>query len=245
MTARVERIGPDWGGFAAGCTLRGGGVSPAPYDTLNMGTSTGDDPARVADNRAQLAAAVGFAPQSLVLPAQVHGRAVRVVRDASPPGECDALVTDRSGLLLGVLVADCAPVLLASPERRLAAACHAGWRGLVAGVLESTIDALLRLGAEPRELLAWIGPCIGPDDFEVGPEVARLLDPDSLRQPPGAAKPLFDLPGALTARLRAAGLPPENVSRCPVSTLRDPRTFSHRRDGPTTGRMLAHIGMRD
>jgi hypothetical protein len=207
-----------------------------------MGTSTGDTPERVAENRRRLAEAIGFSPDAVVTARQVHGRRVRLVREAVPPGEGDALVTWTPGLLLGVLVADCAPVILADRHARAVAVCHAGWRGLVAGVVEATVDELVR-AIDASDLLAWVGPCLGPRDFEVGPEVAVQLDGDHLLGSQGGDRPLFDLPGAIVSRLVGVGLRPENVETTDVSTLRDPRTFSHRRDGPNTGRMLAVVGL--
>jgi hypothetical protein len=209
-----------------------------------MGTSTGDTPERVAENRRRLARAVGFAPEALVTARQVHGTRVHLVERAASPGEGDALVSSTPGLLVGVLVADCAPVVLADPGGRAVAVCHAGWRGLVAGVVEATVEALAP-HVPPQEVLAWVGPCLGPADFEVGPEVAARLDPAHLDHPRDHGRPRFDLPGAIVARLAAAGLAEERVETSGISTRSDRRTFSHRRDGPTTGRMLAFAGIRE
>lgn len=242
-------IGPDWNevasrAVAAGCSLRDGGMSPPPFDSLNMGTSTGDEPERVAENRRRLARAAGFDPARLVTATQVHGADVRVVDGStSSAGECDALVSGEPGVTLGILVADCAPVLLVDARAGIVAACHAGWRGLVAGVAEATLREAGALGADPARMLCWIGPCIGPDDFEIGEDVADELDAPFVSRGPGEARPRFDLPGALTRRLLSAGVSRGSVSWAGVSTPGDCRTFSHRRDGPRTGRMLAFVGL--
>ena len=175
---------------------------------------------------------------------QVHGNRVHLVARDGHPGEGDALVSARPGLLLGVLVADCAPVVLAGRAGGAVAVCHAGWRGLVAGVVEATVDALAR-HVPSREVLAWVGPCIGPGEFEIGSDVAARLDPAHVDHRGDRERPRFDLPGAIASRLVAAGLAAEHVETAGISTPSDPRTFSHRRDGPTTGRMLAFVGMRD
>jgi hypothetical protein len=243
----VQLVRPSWAEVwvdgVAGCTLRWGGTSPPPFDSLNMGGRSGDEPFRVEANRRRLAEAVGFDPGRLVVPRQVHGAEVRTVTEAVAPGECDGLVTVRPGLLLGVVVADCAPVILVDPDARVVAVCHAGWRGLVAGVVEATLSRAVGLGAEPDRVRAWTGPCIGPESFEVGEDVAAQLDPGSVRRPRDRERPLFDLPGAVAARLVRLGVRSERVEGSGVSTTGDRRAFSHRRDGPRTGRMLGFVGL--
>jgi hypothetical protein len=211
---------------------------------LNVGGSTGDDPAHVDANRRRLAESLGFAPERLVTPRQVHGAEVSHVTRPGFPGRCDGLVTDVPGLLLGVVVADCAPVVLVDPEPGIVAVCHAGWRGLVAGVVEAALSRAVDLGAAPSRMWAWVGPCIGPDAFEVGEEVAAQLDAACVRREAGRPRPLFDLPGAVTARLVAGGLAEARVEWCGVDTTTELQAFSHRRDGPRTGRMLGFVGRR-
>jgi len=212
-------------------TTRRGGVSAAPYDSLNLGVFTGDDPAAVAVNRSRLAGEAGVAEDRIVLSRQVHGRDV-LRHDAPPePGaprpEADGHATSLPGLALLVLTADCLPVALAAPGA--VAMVHAGWRGLAAGVLEEGVAALRDLGAD-GPVAAAIGPGAGGCCYEVGDEVrAAFADvPDAID---GRT---VDLPTVARARLRALGV--QEVHDAGLCTMCDERFFSHRRDRGTTGR---------
>src|SRR6185436_10728393 len=151
-------------------STRDGGVSAPPWDTLNLGRSVGDDAAAVRENRARFARRIGAAPVYL---RQVHGaRVVRIDREMADaePVEADAAFTTEPGVACTVQVADCMPVLLAAPNGRAVAAAHAGWRGLAGGVIEAALAALCDAAAcAPADVLVWLGPCIGPSAFEVGP----------------------------------------------------------------------------
>ena len=157
---------------------RRGGVSEGVWDSLNVGLRSGDRPERIAANRARVAEALGAAPDRLVTARQVHGTtalAVTAPWDNAEAPEADALVTDRPGLLLGVLAADCGPILLADPEAGVIGAAHAGWKGALGGVLEGVVAAMVGLGAAPERITAVLGPCIAQPSYEVGPEfVARF-----------------------------------------------------------------------
>ncbi len=215
-----------------GFFTREGGVSTGIYATLNGGPGSADRPDAVAENRARIAAALGAS--ALVSVAQVHGAEVRMVTAPwrGPRPEADAMVTDRPGLALAVLTADCAPVLMADVEAGVVAAAHAGWKGALAGVLEATVAAMARLGARPERVRAAIGPTISQAAYEVGPDfVARFLDadPDTARFFAGGRgdRAQFDLPGYALSRLRAAGVEARWTGQC---TYRDPaRFFSYRR----------------
>jgi YfiH family protein len=193
---------------------RNGGVSQAPYDSLNIGRGSGDDPASVAENRRRAAARFGLAPEALSTCYQTHSAepvvAERGWGDSRPQG--DAVVTRVPGVLCGALAADCAPVLLVDPTARVAAAAHAGWRGAIGGILERTIEAMERLGACRADLVAAVGPTIGPKSYEVGLEFLARFEADDAANArffaPGEAaeKRLFDLPGFVLARLAAAGV---------------------------------------
>ena len=166
--------GPQWPGVAYFCSTRNGGVSQAPWNSLNVGQHTGDDPLHVAENRRRLAPAAG----PLVWLRQVHGTDVYDVddhRDLPCPGEisADALITSRSDRVLAIMTADCLPVVLGSADGEVIGVAHAGWRGLAAGVLENTLTALQKKYDGPQEpqWRAWIGPGIGQSYFEVGDEV--------------------------------------------------------------------------
>lgn len=234
-------IAPDWPaprGVRALQTIRSGGVSLAPYDSLNLGDHVGDDPVAVEANRSRLSAIVPAEPVWLK---QVHGVAVADADRAESGCEADASVSRRAGKACVVMTADCLPVLLCDRAGTVVAAAHAGWRGLAAGVIEATVVAMDRPG---DELLAWLGPAIGPDAFEVGDEVRAAF----VAQDPQAAAAF--VPGApgkwladiwLLARQRLAALGIREVwggGQCTVANRE--RYFSYRRDG-VTGRMGTFI----
>lgn len=203
-------------------TDRRGGVSAAPYDSLNLALSVGDRREAVLENRRRAARAIGFELSSLGVLRQVHGAdLVRVGRRRSGLlGEADGLVTRRRGPVLGLLAADCAPVALAG-ARGLALA-HAGWRGLVAGILDGAAAAVAPVWA------AWVGPCIRACCYEVGPAVIEAFRDRSL---PVADAAHVDIADAARAALGAAGV--DRVAVSPSCTGCDGRWFSHRRDGVT------------
>ena len=237
-------------GVGALMSTRLGGVSAAPYTSLNLGLAVGDDAAAVAENRRRFAAATGAEPVWL---RQVHGsRVVRLDGDQQPDSarhlDADAAWTDLPGLACVVQVADCLPLLLAHREGRAVAAAHAGWRGLAAGVVEATVKALCEGSrSQPRDLLAWLGPCIGPQQFEVGAEVLAAFAEDTRHfnrrpRPEGAARWLADLPALARTRLERLGV--QHVSGGGWCSVEDAsRFFSFRRDG-VTGRMAAAIWCR-
>ncbi|MGE5864911.1 MAG: peptidoglycan editing factor PgeF [Rhizobacter sp.] len=242
---------PDWrvDGVGGLMSTRAGGQSTPPFDRLNLGTGVGDDPAVVARNRAIFrAATAGAAPVFLK---QVHG--TRVVRLAhshaasdATPEEADASVTTEPGLACTVLVADCLPVLFAAPDGRAVGAAHAGWRGLKAGVLEATLREVCAAGVcAPEEVAVWLGACIGPRRFEVGPDVLEAFGAAAdtavaaCFAPLRPGKWLADLPRLARGRLLAAGV--SQVSGGDWCTVEDAsRFFSFRRDG-VTGRMAAAV----
>lgn len=235
-------------GLRHGFATRLGGVSEGVLASLNFGLKGGDRLENVRENLRRLAGSVGFDAERCYRLRQVHGSGVvRVDGKHSPhrlvarPG--DALVSDVPGLTLGVVTADCVPVLLADPGRA-AGAAHAGWRGLVAGVLEATVTALVRsFGARPDRLLAAIGPCIGPCCYEVGEDVAAKFEETAVRRPAGS-RPRLDLARAARARLRAAGLLEEQIAESGLCTRCRPDLFySFRRDGQQTGHHLSVIGI--
>lgn len=232
---------PDWPappGVGAAMSLRSGGVSAAPWDSLNLSDRVGDAPAAVARNRARFAAAIGARPVWLNL---VHGKQVlrlRAATEVHPGTPADAAWTTDRGLACTVGTADCLPVLFALRDGRAVAAAHAGWRGLAAGVLEATLHALCEgTGTRPADVQAWLGPCIGVQNFEVGADVllAFGVQPGQQEAAHFRARPradgqlrwLADLPGLARQRLV------QDTSRF----------FSYRRSG-ATGRMAAAIWRR-
>lgn len=251
-------IAPDWPAppnVHSLLSLREGGVSRAPFDSLNLGDHVGDDPAAVAENRRRFAAAIAARPVFL---RQVHGnRVVRLDRASKDGLEADACWTREPGVACTIMVADCLPVLLADREGCAVAAAHCGWRGLAGqegrGVLEVLWESFWpQLAATPGEAaprtLAWLGPCIGPGAFEVGPEVKAAFEASS----PGASMRfrlapsgqwLADLPGLARDRLRALDITRHygNDGSADWCTVTDPsRFFSHRRDR-RSGRFAASI----
>lgn len=230
---------------------RRGGASSGVYSGLNCGAGSGDQAEIVAINRARAAAALDLPPEGLIGIHQVHSADVITVRADSPPiaGRGDALVTNRPGLALAVLTADCMPVLFADPGAGVIGAAHAGWRGALSGVLESTVEAMITLGARLDSISAVIGPCISQRNYEVGPEVLAAFeadDPDAARHfaQGNGDRLMFDLPGLGLARLRAAGVGHAEWTR--HCTYADPdRFYSYRRsqhqNEPDYGRLISAI----
>jgi YfiH family protein len=221
----------------AAMTTRAGGVSTGAYASFNLATHVGDDPAAVAENRRRLRNALGLPAEPAWLE-QVHGTGVAVL-PAAAQAPADAAVTFTRGVVCAVLVADCLPVFLAGRAGDRVGIAHAGWRGLAAGILEATIAAL---ACPPGELVAWLGPSIGPRAFEVGAEVrdaftAQDAGAAAAFHPGRAGRWLADLPGLARRRLAAAGV--TAVSGGDLCTHGDAaRFYSFRRDG-VTGRLAA------
>lgn len=228
-----------------GFTDRLGGVSVGKRESLNLLTGRGD-PEAVAENHRRVAAAAGYAPGDLRGIRQVHGRAVWRAVTAPEGAEGDALwarVSDGP-VVVGVVTADCVPVLLADRAGTAVAAVHSGWRGTVQDVVGATVAALAADGVDPADLVAAIGPCIEVDAFEVGEEVAREFAPAFVRRDLGA-RPHVDLVAAVRAQLQAAGVPAGAIDRVGGCTWSQPdKYFSYRRDGAGIGQMLAFIGFR-
>ncbi|MBS3981295.1 MAG: peptidoglycan editing factor PgeF [Rhodobacteraceae bacterium] len=234
MHSTLELITSDALEVRHGFFTRKGGASSGVFSGLNCGTGSSDQTEIVAINRARVAEAMGVGPEALVTVHQVHSaRAIPVTGPLSIRPEADALVTDRPGVLLAVLTADCQPVLFADPDARVVGAAHAGWRGSVDGVLEATIDAMEALGARRSNITAAIGPTISQAAYEVGPEFFdrfRAEDEDSTRFFANGAgdRMLFDLPGYGLYRLRNAGV--KEALWTGHCTYRDPaRFYSFRR----------------
>ena len=232
-------------GIVAGFSTRHGGQSAAPFASLNLSVSIGDDAAPVHENRRRLFEEVlGFPVHRVAFAGQVHGAALQVVEEGGVYPGYDAMVTQQPGLLLCISAADCAAVLLADAQAGIVGACHAGWRGTVARIAIDTVAAMARLGADPAQVRAYISPCISAQRFEVGPEVAAQFAPAFVRHWPGKAKPHVDLKAALAAQLDEAGVTPEHREISPHCTMTETKTFfSHRAEKGHTGRMMGFVGM--
>jgi YfiH family protein len=211
-------------------TERTGGVSGGPYASLNLGGHVGDDPERVAENRRRVAAGAGVAADQLALCEQVHGRAV-VDADAGWAGAAgDALLTRDADLAIAVLVADCVPVVLVAPGPHRLAVAHAGWRGLDAGVLAATLEAL---DADGDEVLAGIGPSISRSRYQVGPEVAeRFAHVAGAVHPDTGDRRRLDLEVIARAQLVALGVPDQSIVAIAHTTDEGDRFFSDRAARP-------------
>lgn len=232
---------------------RAGGLSTGAVAGLNCGMGSGDDPRTVESNR-RLAADSILRGAPLASVYQIHSPAAVIVTEAAPYAErpqADAMATDRPGLLLGIVTADCAPILLADAEAGVVGAAHAGWRGATAGVTDQAIAAMISLGARVDRIAAAVGPCLAKASFEVGHEFAeRLLadDPDNERffgEGPGG-KPHFDLEAYVVARLAAAGI--HRIEAVGLDTYgQEDRFYSYRRathrNEPAYGRQISLIGL--
>ncbi|MBI1684591.1 peptidoglycan editing factor PgeF [Caulobacter hibisci] len=193
---------------------RNGGVSKGLYDSLNVGRGSQDEPADVVENRARAAHWFGVEREDLNTCFQIHSTIAIVADgswgDARPQG--DAVVSKTPGVVCGALHADCAPVLIVDPEARVVAAAHAGWRGALDGVVQAAVDSMVELGADPARMVAAVGPCIGPDSYEVGLEFLHRFEADCPGSKrffkPGRSgdKRMFDLPAFVLDRIETAGI---------------------------------------
>ena len=246
-------------------STRVGGVSPAPYDSLNLGGSATDSRGNILENYTRFGKAAGFDWKRLVFTKQVHGSRVRVVGGRqSGEGlfgesqECDCLLTDTPGLPVAVFGADCVPILLYDPLRRAVGAVHAGWRGTAQGIAGAAVSAMgAAFGTDPRHLRAAIGPGIGPCCFETDadvPDALRNLGAgagfsglhDCIRQCGDGARFRVDLKAINAALLLKAGLLGENIDTCELCTSCNPGLFfSHRRNGANRGLQAAVIQVRE
>ncbi len=236
-----------------GFFTREGGVSRGPYASLNCGPGSQDDPAAVVENRARCMAMLDHPPEALATLYQAHTAEVVVVDEPWPADRrptADAMVTARPGIALGILTADCAPVLLADGRAGVVGAAHAGWKGALGGVLRNTVAAMIDLGAKKTSIIAAVGPCIGQRSYEVGPEFPKPFlaedggNADYFAPAPRAGHFFFDLPGYVSRALSQLGV--SEVTRVPADTCRDEaRFYSYRRGTlrgePDYGRQLSAI----
>jgi hypothetical protein len=232
---------------------REGGVSEGIYASLNCGLGSNDIRERVVENRARAMAMIDQPADALVTVHQAHTNQVALVEKPWPKGEepkADAMVTTRPGLVLGILTADCAPVLLADSRGGIIGAAHAGWKGALTGIIENTLAAMVELGARPGRIVAAVGPCIAQRSYEVGPEFpAPFLAQDPRNETFFSSsrregRYMFDLPGYVALRLKSAGI--GTILPSPADTCQEEaRFFSYRRatlrGEPDYGRELSAI----
>lgn len=242
-------------GLAHGFFTRAGGVSTGIYATLNGGTGSRDDHAAVMENRARMAARLGVEAERLLVPYQIHSASALVVEtlwaDADRP-RCDALVTRERGVALGVTGADCGMLLFADTDAGVIGAAHAGWKGALSGVLEATLAAMESQGARRARIHVALGPTIGPQSYEVGPEFRERFIGESaayetfFAPSAKAGHALFDLPGFIAARAGRAGVAAfENIGLDTYAEV--DRCFSYRRsvhrNEPDYGRLVSAIAL--
>jgi YfiH family protein len=231
--------------ISAGQSTRHGGVSKPPYDTLNLGKSTDDDPADVAENRRRYCAALGFTPEKMAWSKQVHGDQIRIVETPGGSEGYDALITNVPGILLVVSVADCASILVYDHANRALAAIHAGWKGTAAQIVAKTLTLMAdTYGTRGADCYAYLGACIDECSFEVGPEVAEQFSEPFKRWDAARGKFMVDLKKANAAQLLDFGVPQTQIEISPYCTLLNPQDFfSHRHSGGITGRGMSGIGL--
>lgn len=228
--------------IAAAMSVRGRSAQPMPH---NYSFAVGEDRAKVERRRAKLAERLGFDPDRFAILRQTHSRDVVVVDEEilSDGTEGDALVTDSTGLLLGVTIADCVPVLLYDPESRAVGAVHSGWRGTEKRITIAAIERMAsEFGSDPSRLFAWIGPAAGGCCYEVGEEVAERFD-EVYSHAIGSRKFLLDTRRVVLDQLIEAGVPSVQIETTIRCTICDPTLHSWRRDAKESGRMVAAIGL--
>ena len=252
----------DASGAGAAVTARAGGVSSGPYESLNLSLSVGDDPGCVLENRHRLATAFGAAPGDFVFARQVHGAGVRVVTEADRGSgafrlddavdDTDALVTTSPEVVLVILPADCVPIVLHDPVAGVLACVHAGWRGTVAWVTAATLAVMQGLGTRPADVVAGIGPAVGADRYQVGPDVhqavtrsfgpaaAQFIHPD----PSAPGRWLLDLQAANRHALRQAGVPGARIHAADIPTGPVPGHFFSDRAARPCGRLALAARLR-
>lgn len=231
----------------AGQSTRLGGISPAPYSSLNLGMSVNDQNENVLKNRELFFEALRLPYGHLVVSKQIHGNAVFVATQPATPEGFDALITNKSDIFLAISIADCTPILIYDTRNEAVAAIHAGWKGTVSEIVKCTLQKMQEeYGTQGQDCQAYIGACIGYSNFEVGEEVAQHFDSNFKRFDSNKQKWFIDLKAANKQRLLDFGVISQNIEVSPYCTFQDEKLFfSHRRDKGLTGRMMAVIGIKD
>ncbi len=228
-------------------STRQGGMSLPPYSSMNLGLFVNDKCENVIKNRELFFGKLGIDPEHIVLSKHVHGIKVYVGNFPIVTEGYDALITNKTNLFLAVSIADCTPILIYDNKNNAVAAIHAGWKGTVAGIIKHTLQKMNEIyGTKGADCLAYIGACIGCDNFEVGEEVAHHFDDAFKKSNTQKQKWFVDLKSTNKKQLLDFGIPSENIEISPYCTFKDETLFfSHRRDKGMTGRMMAVIGMKD
>ena len=253
---KISYLQPAWAGSGvqAGFTTRNGGSSRAPFNSLNLGFNTGDQQAAVEANRTALARAFGLPPHLLLTVQQVHGSQILVIDQPNPDlghflrVECDAVITNQPGLMAGILVADCYPVVLFDPDGPAAGVVHVGWRGAAAGLLGRTVQAMAELfGSRPERLCAAIGPGVGGHGYEVDRPVREAFRAgaggwEQIAKETSLGHWLLDLRRSCQLQLEAAGVQSPRIEAVAECTCCHRETYySYRRDNGRTGRQMGFV----
>ena len=243
---RIPAVFAQFPELIAAESTRYGGVSPAPFDSLNLGINTTDAPENVSENRQRFFSAIGAADYSFASSYQVHGTEVLYATRAGRFDGYDALITDQPGLLVGITVADCVPILIYDQAHQTVAAIHAGWRGTAGGIVTKTLTMMQQqFGTVAEACYAYIGTCIDECSFEVGPEVAEQFSSTFRQVNADTGKDCVDLKAANRHFLVDFGIPLNQIVVSSFSTVLNNDTyFSYRAENGQTGRMLAVIGLK-
>jgi YfiH family protein len=227
-------------------STRLGGFSKPPYASLNLGLHTPDNEKNVLENRQRFCTDLGVDALDLAGGFQVHGNEVLRVNEPGQREGYDAFITNEAGVILSVTIADCCPILLYDPVRQAVGAAHAGWKGTIGQIAARTLEAMCdAYGTLPADCWAYLGTCIGADDFEVDADVADYFEDTYKRWKPSTKKYHLDLKAASRDQLQKLGVPLSQLECSAYSTVtHNDRYFSHRAEKGKTGRMLAVIGMR-
>ena len=228
-------------------STRHGGVSKAPFSSLNLGINTNDNSNNVTENRRIFFEKLGISEAQFASSYQVHGGRVQVVTEAGRTEGYDALITNQPNVFVGVTVADCTPILIYDAQNQAVGAVHAGWRGTVTQIVLKTLQTMQQVyNTQPADCYAYVGTCIDECSFEVGEEVAEQFSDDFKRFDSTLGKHLIDLKRANAAQLSAFGIPASQIEISPYSTItHNEDYFSYRLEKGQTGRMLAVIGLKN
>ena len=233
-------------GLIAAESTRHGGVSPAPYASLNLGVNTEDDESHVAENRRRFFQALGLSEEQLTSSYQVHDNKVLLAEKPGRHEGYDAIITRQKGVIIGVTMADCTPILVYDARNQAVAVVHAGWKGTAKQIVLEALDAMaFHFGTQASDCHAYVGSCIDGGHYEVDENVAQHFGAEHKWPGQAPGKWQVDLKSANRAQLLAFGVPEGQIEISPYSTFMDnEHYFSHRRENGTTGRMLAVIGMK-
>ncbi len=247
MTHTTPQIFQRFKNLVAAQSTRHGGVSPPPYESLNLGMNTTDAKSNILENRKIFFTNLGWEEKHSAGGHQVHGDKIKYVSEPGSFDDYDAFISNQKNILLTVTIADCVPILLYDSHHQAIAAIHAGWKGTIAEILKKTIKELTKsFNTNPADCFAYVGTCIDECSFEVDEDVAQHFHNDFKRWDEQKKKFFIDLKKANKQQLLDAGVPKNQIEISPYSTfIHNDKYFSYRKEKGTTGRMLAAIGLKE